>query len=294
MAIYTPYFYIIQDIRNGIFYAGAKWGRGANPASFMIEGGYTTSSKIINQLIHEYGLDSFSIRKVKVFNTAKEASDYESKFLRKVDARNNTRFYNCHNNDGVGFTDPIFRKMVGEDGLTSFQRGGKKAAETKRNTIIDGKNLFQIAYTKALKNNPNLKEVRRQRRIESMREVNPETGLNRYQMAGKKIAGENNPSKNPINAKRISEGIKNFYKENPDKKEEFQKKAKEALAAKDELGLSAHDYHSIWMLENNPTRGSKWFNNGKVNKRIKDGDQIPDGFVEGRLPMKKSPPIDDC
>lgn len=56
MTIYIPYFYIIQDVRNGMYYAGAKWGRDANPANFMVEGGYTTSSKIINAVIEKHGM----------------------------------------------------------------------------------------------------------------------------------------------------------------------------------------------------------------------------------------------
>lgn len=101
MAIYQPYFYIIQDKRNGIYYAGAKWAKDANPSTFMIEGGYTTRSNTINELISQYGLSNFIVRKIRTFNTAEEAQKYETRFLRKVDARRNPSFYNAHNNDGA-------------------------------------------------------------------------------------------------------------------------------------------------------------------------------------------------
>jgi hypothetical protein len=101
MTIYIPYFYIIQDVRNGMYYAGAKWGKDANPETFMVEGGYTTSSTSINELIRRHSLDIFSIRKIKKFNTTEETRNYETRFLQKVDARNNTKFYNCHNNEGA-------------------------------------------------------------------------------------------------------------------------------------------------------------------------------------------------
>jgi hypothetical protein len=99
MDIYQPYFYIIQDKRNSMYYAGSKYGKGADPANFMIEGGYTTYSNTINELIRQHGLDNFLIRRIRTFETAEQAFGYETRFLMKVDARNNTSFYNGHNND---------------------------------------------------------------------------------------------------------------------------------------------------------------------------------------------------
>ena len=99
MDIYIPYFYIIQDIRNGMYYAGSKYGKNANPKTFMKEGGYYTTSKEIKRIIKEYGLCVFKIRKVKIFKTKEETHNYETKFLRKVNARNNSKFYNKHNNN---------------------------------------------------------------------------------------------------------------------------------------------------------------------------------------------------
>ncbi len=98
---YQPYFYIIQDIRNDIYYAGAKWSKDANPSSFMVEGGYTTSSNTIKELIRQHGLSNFIIRKIRTFETPEQAHDYETKFLKRVNAKSNLRFYNGHNNDGA-------------------------------------------------------------------------------------------------------------------------------------------------------------------------------------------------
>lgn len=100
MSIYTPYFYVIQDVRNGMYYAGSKYGQDANPSNFMVEGGYETSSETIKGLIRQYGLDNFIIRKIKTFKSSSEAHRYETRFLVKVNARGNPRFYNGHNNDG--------------------------------------------------------------------------------------------------------------------------------------------------------------------------------------------------
>jgi hypothetical protein len=122
MAIYSqnyiPYFYIIQDIRNGMYYAGAKWAQDANPSNFMIEGGYETSSETIKELIQQYGLNNFVIRKIRTFSSAQKAYDYETRFLQKIDARNNPSFYNKHNNDG--WIPNNKGKVVAKDGDGNF------------------------------------------------------------------------------------------------------------------------------------------------------------------------------
>jgi hypothetical protein len=97
--IYIPYFYIIQEVTTGIYYAGSKWGKDANPENFMKEGGYTTSSNLVNNKIKQNGIDCFIIRKIRIFQTADDAEFYEKRFLLKVDAANNINFYNGHNGD---------------------------------------------------------------------------------------------------------------------------------------------------------------------------------------------------
>lgn len=98
---YVPYFYIIQDTKNGMYYAGSKFGRNANPKIFMIEGGYCTSSNVINFLLENFGLSRFKVRKIRIFETANEAIDYETRFLIRVNASKNEVFYNGHNNTGI-------------------------------------------------------------------------------------------------------------------------------------------------------------------------------------------------
>lgn len=101
MAIYQPYFYIIQDIENLKYYAGCKYSKDADPTLLLVENGYHTSSGTIKKLIAENGLLRFAIKKIRVFSTGDQAYEYETRFLKKVNARCNDRFYNSHNNDGV-------------------------------------------------------------------------------------------------------------------------------------------------------------------------------------------------
>jgi hypothetical protein len=84
-----------------MYYAGAKWGRDANPDKFMKECGYHTSSNLIKEIIALHGLDIFTIRKIKKFETSDQAHYYETRFLQKINAKKHPKFYNTHNNDGM-------------------------------------------------------------------------------------------------------------------------------------------------------------------------------------------------
>lgn len=114
MAIYTPYFYIIQDTRNDMYYAGSKWAQGCHPDQLLKEGGYPTSSEKIKKIIDENGLNTFIIRKIRTFETGDEAYNYETRFLVKINAKNNPKFYNGHDNDYhiFAYHDKKYKEMM--------------------------------------------------------------------------------------------------------------------------------------------------------------------------------------
>lgn len=109
--MYTPYFYVIQHLASGKYYAGSKWGKSshkqkqrfADPAYFMVEGGYLTSSTIVKKLILEEGLSAFVVRIIRTFDTAEKARDYEARFLKKVKAKTNDKFFNIHENSLIAW-----------------------------------------------------------------------------------------------------------------------------------------------------------------------------------------------
>lgn len=284
MPIYTPYFYIIQEIDSGKYYAGSKYSKNADPDNLMQEEGYTTSSKLVRSIIEEKGVSAFKVRKIRKFETAFEAYNYETRFLQKVDAKRNDKFFNMHNNDGLFAYDAECRKIPDKNGITSYQKGGKRAAETKTSTIVEGKNIFQIAYYKAVAKNPKLHEIRAQKTRETMMQIDPASGLNKYQEMGMKRTGERNPSRKPENARKISLGRKRYIAQNKDIWASRQSNLNKKLSTeKDEDGLTVRDKHSLWMKEHNPTKGSKWFNDGKTNIRLKPNERIPEGFFPGKI-----------
>lgn len=136
MFIYTPYFYIIQEISTGIYYAGSKFGIGANPENFLKENGYITSSETIRLLIKKNGIKSFIVRKIRKFSNRIDAYNYETRFLNKIDARNNPNFYNKHNNNGIAFGTNDFTKIMFEKyGVINYTQQDH-IKEKLKNTIM--------------------------------------------------------------------------------------------------------------------------------------------------------------
>lgn len=100
MNIYTPYFYIIQNHINGMYYAGVRYAKTCHPMELLKEDGYQTSSETVKEIIEKLGLEVFVIRKIKTFKSKDEVLEYETRFLKKVNARKNPLFYNKSNNEG--------------------------------------------------------------------------------------------------------------------------------------------------------------------------------------------------
>jgi hypothetical protein len=92
-----PYFYIIQHIASGKYYAGCKINSSADSDTFMTESGYQTTSKVVHKIIKSEGLSAFKIRKIKHFTSSSETLSYENRFLLRVNAAKNSNFLNRHN-----------------------------------------------------------------------------------------------------------------------------------------------------------------------------------------------------
>lgn len=101
---YVPYFYIIRHKKSGKLYAGSRFANNktvANPVEFMKENGYNTSSIEVRNLIETEGFESFEVLRIKTFTDGESAYNYETKFLKKVNAKDNPKFINRTNNNGI-------------------------------------------------------------------------------------------------------------------------------------------------------------------------------------------------
>lgn len=143
MSIYTPYFYIIQDIRNGMYYAGAKWGKNSDPQRLLMKNGYQTSSKTVKKIIKENGLDVFIIRKIRFFKNKEDTQLYETRFLRKIDARNHKKFYNIHNNEGGMDRNQIEKILIQRYGVSSPMHSSEIKEKMKKNNL----EKYGVEYT---------------------------------------------------------------------------------------------------------------------------------------------------
>lgn len=95
-----PYFYIIKNKINNKKYAGCSYGKNSNPDAFMTPTGYKTSSKYVKNDIELYGLDAFVIEMIiRESEMDCQVLDYESKFLKSINASENDDWYNKHNGD---------------------------------------------------------------------------------------------------------------------------------------------------------------------------------------------------
>jgi hypothetical protein len=226
MAIYTPYFYIIQDKRNGIYYAGAKWGKDSNPSTFMTEGEYATSSETIKELIRQHGLENFIIRKIRTFETAEETQDYETRFLRKIDARNHPRFYNGHNNEGAMNHQKM--KMIMLE-LYGVENGAQteKSKSNYRKTCLK-KYGFEYAFQSEI-----IKEKTKAANMENLGVEYPsqsETVRNKQKETCLLLYGVENVSQsNIIKDKQRKTYIENYGVDNPSKSEVVKERIKNTL-----------------------------------------------------------------
>lgn len=145
-----PYFYIIEHVPTGKYYAGVRWAHGCNPSELLTENGYCTSSEIVKGIIEHEGLSAFIIRKTKIFEDAEKLRLYEHKFLKKVNAASNARFYNLHNSEKPSFGTPEFdMAMLKTYGVKHSMHNPKSKQRMKATTKKKyGGVGFQNSYAK--------------------------------------------------------------------------------------------------------------------------------------------------
>jgi hypothetical protein len=78
-----PYTYLIEFIPTGNKYYGVKFSKDSDPNLFWKN--YFTSSKVIKDLIEKHGVEAFSTKVDKVFDTPEEAIKYELQYLQSIE-----------------------------------------------------------------------------------------------------------------------------------------------------------------------------------------------------------------
>jgi len=97
----TPFTYVITHIPSGKKYYGSRYKKGCVPDDLWSN--YFTSSAKIKSLIETDGLNSFLVKIRKIFNSVEKCRDWESRFLHKINARENSDWLNEHNGESSFF-----------------------------------------------------------------------------------------------------------------------------------------------------------------------------------------------
>lgn len=82
-------------------------------------------------MIKEYGIDSFVATVRKIFVTMEEAINHETRFLQRIDAKNNDKWLNRHNG-GKYFRGVPFHSNESKEKMSKNTKGKKKSSETRK------------------------------------------------------------------------------------------------------------------------------------------------------------------
>lgn len=90
MTVYFTY-HIFHTITKKHYY-GARWKPGCHPKDLWTS--YFTSSKLVHQLIDEYGADSFVVEIRRVFESKSECISWEQRVLKRLKVKRNDDWLN--------------------------------------------------------------------------------------------------------------------------------------------------------------------------------------------------------
>jgi len=125
----TPYAYHLYHRPTDKHYYGIKHGRDADPTEFWTK--YFSSSKLVHQLISEYGTDSFDVEIRKTFSSSQAALLWEHRVLTKLNAAARDNWLNRHNG-GRKFRAPITHSPETRQLLSRKLRGKSKSEAWKQ------------------------------------------------------------------------------------------------------------------------------------------------------------------
>jgi hypothetical protein len=264
-----------------MLYTGSKWAKGCHPDTFMVEGGYTTSSKIVNDLIEKDGLESFN--KILVMTEPEcymSVYDYETIFLQTNDIANNDNWLNGHNNLKPSYHSTTYKhNMLLKYGVENPMQS-PTIRQAAHDTILERYGVSNISQNQSIKTK---KE---------------ETCFSNY--------GVLHPLLSPINKAKAEETcLENWGEIHHMKSSEYIELYKTNIlitkgvenvfqleSTKEKSKQTNRENHGVdfWQQSiagreesSKRFRGSTYYNDGIKNFRIKFGDLPPDNLIKGKL-----------
>lgn len=135
MGIYQPFTYHLFHKPTGKHYYGVRFRKGCHPGQLWTT--YFSSSKIVKQLIKDYGKDSFQYEIRRVFDTAESAVAWETKVLKRLRVKTNDNWLNLSIQGAVMMTDDIKAK------ISAIHKGRTKSPEERRKQSLARKGKKQ-------------------------------------------------------------------------------------------------------------------------------------------------------
>jgi group I intron endonuclease len=100
-----PYTYYLYHKPTKTHYYGVRTAKNCNPSELWNT--YFSSSKLVKNLIEQYGVNSFDFTVRKTFTTPCDALQWEHKFLSKINAASRSDWLNCHNGGNTFTTSQL-------------------------------------------------------------------------------------------------------------------------------------------------------------------------------------------
>lgn len=299
MAIYTPYTYLIGWSQLDKWYYGSRYAKksnclyksGSHPDELWKT--YFTSSKIVKMFREVYGEpDVIEIR--KTFLLAEEAVVWEQKVLQRIGVIKNSKFLNQTDNKAILLDENFseyMSKIIWTDERRKMQSDKRKTwiknnQETFDNFVKTRKRpIYEHTYTKE-RNDKISKSL-------TGRKITWGAKISETHKTSGKFSGENNQM---FGRSAIKENNMKWY--NNGEKEIFVPENSNPIGY--DFGKLKrrwyNDGHSdYYIVENNQpahfTEGKirklLRYNNGEKEILARIGDEIPVGYVIGRLPRPK-------
>jgi hypothetical protein len=227
---HVPYFYVIEHVASGKKYAGCRYAKGCNPAEFMTEDGYCTSSNVVKKIIEEEGRESFKIVEIKTIDEVGNVLSYETKFLVENDCAKSDLWLNQHNNTGMTFGSEEFKATMRakhgvEHSMQSEECKGKQRKTCLKNRGVEYPMQSEECKGKQRKTCLKNRGVEYPMQSEEVQEKSRQTCIDRY-------GYEHASQSEEVQEKSRQTMLKKRGVEHPMQSEEVREKHRQAMLAK--------------------------------------------------------------